>query len=83
MRPEELSQLKNPMTSSRNETATFGLLAQCLNQLHDRVANTNFVADGIVIHFSLVISWGISEKIVAENSWTNCGDEAEDEKNTR
>ena len=47
------------------------------------MANTNFVADGIVIHFSLIINWGISEKIVAENSWTNCGDEAEDEKNTQ
>jgi hypothetical protein len=34
MRLEGLSQLKNPMTSSGIEAATFRLVAYCLNQLH-------------------------------------------------
>jgi hypothetical protein len=37
MRPEGLDQLKNPLTSSRIEPATFQLVAHCLNQLRYRV----------------------------------------------
>jgi hypothetical protein len=37
MRLVGLDQLKNPVTSSRIEPATFRLVAQCLNQLRYRV----------------------------------------------
>jgi hypothetical protein len=37
VRLEELRQLKNPMTSSGIEPATFRLVAKCLNQLRYRV----------------------------------------------
>jgi hypothetical protein len=37
VRLEELGQLKNPMTSSGIEPATFRLVAWCLNQLRYRV----------------------------------------------
>jgi hypothetical protein len=37
VRLEELGKLKNQMTSSGTEPATFRLVAQCLNQLHYRI----------------------------------------------
>jgi hypothetical protein len=37
VRLEELGQLKNPMTSSGIEPATFRFVEQCLNQLRCRV----------------------------------------------
>jgi hypothetical protein len=37
---EGLGQLKNPMTSSGIEPATFWLVTQCLNQVHYRVLPT-------------------------------------------
>ena len=37
VRPEWLCQWKNPMTPSGIEAATFGLVAQCFNQLRQRV----------------------------------------------
>jgi hypothetical protein len=37
MRLEELGQLKNPVTSSGIEPATFRLVAYCLNQLRYRL----------------------------------------------
>jgi hypothetical protein len=37
VRMEELDQLKNPVTSSGTEPATFRLVAECLNQLRYRV----------------------------------------------
>jgi hypothetical protein len=37
MRLEELGTLKNPMTSSELEAATFRFVVLCLNQLHYRV----------------------------------------------
>jgi hypothetical protein len=36
VRLEELGQLKNPMTSSGVEPATFLLVAQCLNQMNKK-----------------------------------------------
>jgi hypothetical protein len=41
MQLEELSQLKNPVTSSGIEPATFWLVAQCLSQLGYRVTSQN------------------------------------------
>jgi hypothetical protein len=38
---EGLGQLKNPMTSSGIETATFRIVAYCLNQLRYRIRNKN------------------------------------------
>jgi hypothetical protein len=38
MRLEGLGELKNPMTLLGFESATFQLVAQCLNQLHYRVS---------------------------------------------
>jgi hypothetical protein len=40
---ESLGQLKNPMASPRIETASFRLVAECLNQLRYRVPpNTDY-----------------------------------------
>jgi hypothetical protein len=41
MQLEGLGQLKNPMTLSGLEPATFRLVAECLNQLRYRVSVTN------------------------------------------
>jgi hypothetical protein len=44
MRPEALSHLKIPVHPSGIETATFRLVAQCLNQLRHRVPLLKFVS---------------------------------------
>jgi hypothetical protein len=48
VRLEGLFQLKNPMTSSGIEPATFRLLTQCLNQLRYRVL-PHFLPDPLQI----------------------------------
>jgi hypothetical protein len=52
VRLEGLGQLKNPMTSSKIEPATFRLVALCLNQLHYRVPrlslSNNRFSSGII-----------------------------------
>jgi hypothetical protein len=45
MRLERLGQLRNPMTSSGLNPATFQLVAQCLNQLRNRVPHYNLEKD--------------------------------------
>jgi hypothetical protein len=47
VRLDGLDQLKNPMTSTGIEPATFRLLAQCLNQLRYRVPPTEILRDVI------------------------------------
>jgi hypothetical protein len=43
MQPEELSNLKIPVTPSGIEPATFRLVAQCLNQLRHRIPPGQYV----------------------------------------
>jgi hypothetical protein len=50
MRLEELDQLKNRITSSEIEPATFRLVALCLNQLRYRVPRTFYVRIKIIRH---------------------------------
>jgi hypothetical protein len=61
VRLEGLGQLKNPMTSSRIEPATFRLVAECLNQLRyaERIPGFAFVQ---TLH-------NISEKQLIPNSF--------------
>jgi hypothetical protein len=54
VRLKGLGQLKNPITSSVIEPATFRLVAQCLNQLRYRVADEILE----VLFFLYCVGWG-------------------------
>jgi hypothetical protein len=52
VRLEGLRQLKNPMTSSGIEPATFLLVAQCINQLRYRVLPMS--CDGLIYYEKII-----------------------------
>jgi hypothetical protein len=71
VRLEGLVKLKNPMISSRIETATFWLVAQRLNQLRYRVSHMGYLekyvygikkVDFVIGRFSKELSYRISLK---------------------